>query len=123
MEGQHRQIRDVPVDKVRTVYPLAIVQEPSLGFWLAATLLVDAFGKRAEDTLWKLDVEVRPVVFMTVEELESIVEYVKAGDFTLAEFLRDKLGSDREQIICRPVPGPCFPSLPGAQAAQKRIYG
>jgi hypothetical protein len=25
----------VPVDKVRKVYPLAIVQEPILGFWLA----------------------------------------------------------------------------------------
>jgi hypothetical protein len=99
LEGQHRQIRDVPVDKVRKVYPLAIVQEPSLGFWLAAKLLVDAFVKRAEGTLWKLGVEVRPVVFMTVEELESMVEYVKAGDFTLAEFLREKLGSDREHKL------------------------
>jgi len=96
LEGQHRQIRDVPVDKVRKVYPLAIVQEPTLGFWLAAKLLVEPFVKRVEDKLWKLDVDVRPVVFMTVEELEAIVEYVKAGDFTLAEFLREKLGTDRD---------------------------
>jgi len=96
LEGQHRQIRDLPVDKVRKVYPVAIVQEPILGFWLAAKLLVEPFVKRAEETLWKLDVEIRPVVFMTVEELEGIVEYLRAGDFTLAEFLREKLGSDRE---------------------------
>jgi len=96
LEGQHRQIRDVPVDKVRKVYPLAIVQEPILGFWLAAKLLVEPFVKRVEATLWKLDVEIRPVVFMTVEELEGIVEYVKSGDFTLAEFLREKLGTDRD---------------------------
>lgn len=96
LEGQDRQIRDVPVDKVRKVYPLAIVQEPILGFWLAAKLLVEPFVKRVEGTLWKLNVEVRPVVFMTVEELEGIAEYIKAGDFTLAEFLREKLWADRD---------------------------
>ena len=96
LEGQHRLIRDVPVDRVRKVYPLAIVQEPVLGFWLAAKLLVEPFVRRAEATMWKLDVQVRPVVFMTVEELERIVEYIKAGDFTLVEFLREKLGFDRE---------------------------
>jgi hypothetical protein len=96
LEGQHRQIRDVPVETVRKVYALAIVQEPILGFWLAAKLLVEPFVQRVEGTLWKLDVEIRPVVFMTVEELERIVEYVKAGEFTLAEFLREKLGTDRD---------------------------
>ena len=35
----------------------------------------------------------------SLEELESIVEYVKAGDFTLAEFLREKLDSDREHKL------------------------
>jgi hypothetical protein len=40
-----------------------------LGFWLPAKLLVDSFVKRVEGTLWKRGVEVRPVVFMTVEEL------------------------------------------------------
>lgn len=99
LEGQHRQIRDVPVDKVRKVYPLAIVHEPILGFWLAAKLLVEPFVKGVEGTLWKLDVEVRPVVFMTVEELESIAEYIRAGDFTLAEFLREKLGTDRDHMM------------------------
>lgn len=99
LEGQQRQIRGVAVDSVRKVYPLAIVQEPILGFWLAAKLLVEPFLRRAERTLWKLDVEVRPIVFMTIEELEGIVEYVKAGDFTLAEFLREKLGSDREHKL------------------------
>ena len=84
------------VDRVRKVYPLAIVQEPILGFWLAAKLLVEPFVKRVEGTLWKLDVEVRPVVFMTVEELEGIVEYNNTGDFTLAHFLREKLGTYRD---------------------------
>ncbi len=84
------------MDKVRKVYPLAIVQEPILGFWLAAKLLVEPFVKRVDATMWKLDVEVRPVMFMTVEELEGITEYIKAGDFTLAEFLREKLGTDRD---------------------------
>lgn len=96
VEGEHREIRDVPVDKVRKVYPVAIVQEPLLGFWLAAKLLVEPFVARVQATLWRLDVEVRPVVFMTVEELEGLVEYVRAGDFTLAEFLREKLGTDRD---------------------------
>jgi len=96
LKEPRRKIRDMPLDKVRKVYPLAIVQEPILGFWLAARLLVEPFVKRAEAILWKLDVEIRPVVFMTVEELEGIVEYIKAGDFTLAEFLREKIGTDRE---------------------------
>jgi hypothetical protein len=96
LEGEHRQIGGVTVAKVRKVYPLAIVQEPILGFWLAAKLLVEPFVKRVEGTLWRLDLEVRPVVFMTVEELEGIVEYIKAGNFTLAEFLREKLGTDRD---------------------------
>jgi hypothetical protein len=99
LEGQHRQIRDVPLDKVRKVYPLAIVQEPILGFWLVAKLLIESFAKRAEATLWRLDVEVRPVVFMTVEEVESIAEYIRAGDFTLAELLREKLGTDRDHMM------------------------
>ena len=112
------------MDNVRKVYPLAIVQEPILGFWLAAKLLVDPFVKRVEGTLWKLDVEIRHVVFMTVEELEGIVEYVKAGDFTLAEFLREKLGTDRDhkmsvdQFLHR-----VFRPPPKARAASERVCG
>lgn len=99
LEGEHRQIENMPVETIRKVYPLAIVQEPILGFWLAAKLLVEPFLKRVEDTPWKLDVEIRPMVFMTVEELEGITAYIRAGDFTLAEFLREKLGSDRDHMM------------------------
>jgi hypothetical protein len=96
LDSHHRQVRGLELSKVRKVYPLAIVQEPMLGFWLAAKLLIEPFVKRVEATLWKLDVEIRPVAFMTVEELEGIAEYMKAGDFTLIEFLRDKHGMDRD---------------------------
>ena len=63
---------------------------------MAAKLLVEPFVARVQATLWRLDVEVRSVVFMTIEELEGLVEYVRAGDFTLVEFLREKLGTDRD---------------------------
>lgn len=91
-----REVRDLPVNGALKVYPLVIVQEPVLGFWLAAKLLVEPFAKRAEGVLWKLDVDIRPIVFMTIEELEGITEYIRAGDFTLAELLRAKLGTDRD---------------------------
>lgn len=94
--SDRRQIPDLPMAQVRKVYPLAIVQEPALGFWLVAKLLVEPFMQRVDGTIWRLDVEIRPMVFMTVEELEEITEYIRAGDFTLAEFLREKLGMDRE---------------------------
>ena len=92
-------MRGVDIGSVKTVYPLAIVQEPLLGFWLAAKLLVEEFVSRAERVLWKLDLKVRPVVFMTIEELETIAPYINAKDFTLAEFLREKLGTDREHKL------------------------
>lgn len=85
------------LDGVRQVYPVAIVQEPLLGFWLAAKLLIERFTRRVDAVLWRLDLEVRPVAFMTIEE--TVVEYVRVGDFNLAEFLREKLGSDREHKL------------------------
>ncbi|MCU1385579.1 MAG: hypothetical protein JWL71_4276 [Acidobacteria bacterium] len=96
---ERREIGDLATGDIRNVYPLAIVQEPLLGFWLAAKLLVDEFVMQTEHMLWKLDLKVRPVVFMTIEELETIAAYINAKDFTLAEFLREKLGTDREHKL------------------------
>jgi hypothetical protein len=99
INGERRDMRGFDIGSVKTVYPLAIVQEPLLGFWLAAKLLVEDFVSRAERVLWKLDLKVRPVVLMTIEELETIAAYINANDFTLAEFLREKLGTDREHKL------------------------
>jgi hypothetical protein len=99
INGERREIRGVPTDGIRTVYPLAIVQEPLLGFWLAAKLLVDDFVTQVDQVRWKLDLKVRPVVFMTIEELETIAAYINARDFTMVEFLREKLGTDREHKL------------------------
>ncbi len=42
---------------------------------------------------------VRPAVFMTIEELENVAEHIRAGDFGIAECLREKLGTDRDHPI------------------------
>jgi len=36
---------------------------------------------------------------MTIEELEMVAPYINAKDFTLVEFLREKLGTDREHNL------------------------
>lgn len=99
LDSEQREIKDTPLTDIRKVYPLALVEEPMLGFWLAAKLLVEPFVKRVESTLWRLDLEIRPLVFMTVDELEGLVEYIKAGDFGLNELLREKLGTDRDHLM------------------------
>ncbi len=99
LNGEHRVIRDLAVVGIRKVYPVAIVQEPTLGFWLAARLMVDAFVEQAERIHWKPEVEIRPVVFMTIQELEVVTAHLRAREFTLAEFLREKLDIDKRHNL------------------------
>ena len=96
--GERRTLRGLSVDAIRKVYPVAIVQEPILGFWLAAKLLVEPFVRQVATMAWRLDVEIRPVVFMTIEELETIAAHINAREFTLVELLREKLGTDRDHM-------------------------
>jgi len=60
IKAERRKMRGIEIGSVRNVYPLAIVQEPLLGFWLAAKLLFEEFVSRAARILWKLDVRVAP---------------------------------------------------------------
>jgi hypothetical protein len=48
-------------------------------------------AERVAASTWEARVDIRPAMSMTIEELMSIAEYIRAGDFTLSEFLREKL--------------------------------
>ena len=56
--------------------------------------MVDLFLTKARTLNWSPQMHVRPVVFMTIEELETIAEYLHVREFTLAEFLDAKLTDD-----------------------------
>jgi len=89
----NRKIRNLDLGHVRVVYPLVIVQEPMLEFWLTAKLMVDLFVTTARQVAWS-SVRVHPVVFITIDEFESLTEHLHRRDFSLSDFLGAKLATD-----------------------------
>jgi len=89
-----RRVPTIDLNNVEAVYPVVIVQEAMLGFWLAARLMVDLFVAKARTLDWSTRIQVRPIVFMTIEELETIAEHLHVGEFTLVDFLDAKLTND-----------------------------
>lgn len=84
----------VPVREVRCVWPVVVFLEPILGFGLASGLLVDRFVHRIRNLLAQVYTSVRPVVFLDIEDIETIAQNIREGDFTFVDCLRAKLGHD-----------------------------
>ena len=82
------------VREFRCVWPLVVFLEPILGFGLASGLLVERFVHRIRNLLLQEYTSVRPVVFLDIEDIETIVQNIREGDFTFVDCLRDKLSHD-----------------------------
>ncbi|MEK7994087.1 MAG: hypothetical protein AAB403_09815 [Planctomycetota bacterium] len=90
-----RRLPGIPVPEVRVVWPVVVVLEPILDFGLASRLMVERFHHRTRNLMPQSHTSVRPPVFLQIEDLEGIVEHVRAGDYRFSDVLREKLGFDR----------------------------
>ncbi|HWW83892.1 MAG TPA: hypothetical protein VNZ26_09845 [Vicinamibacterales bacterium] len=95
---RRRELPGLPVRELRCVWPVVVVLEPILGLGLASRLLVERFQHRLREFIPQQYTTVRPVVFLQVDDLETIAEHARAGDFSLVDCLREKLGTDPEHL-------------------------
>ena len=91
---RRREVSALPVRELRCVWPVVVFLEPILGFGLASGLLVDRFVHRIRNLLLQEYTSVRPVVFLDIEDIETIVQNIREGDFTFVDCLREKLSHD-----------------------------
>jgi hypothetical protein len=91
---RRQQISAFPVREFRCVWPVVVVLEPILGLGLASRLLVERFMHRIRNITWQAFTSVRPVVFLSIEDLEVIAQHVREHDFSFVDCLREKLGED-----------------------------
>ncbi len=75
------------------------VSGPILGFGLASGLLVNRFVHRIRNLLPQAYTSIRPVVFLGIEDIETIVQNIREGDFTFVDCLREKLGHDETNYL------------------------
>ena len=96
---RRREVSTLPVREVRCVWPVVVYLEPILGFGLASGLLVDRFVHRIRSLLLQAYTSIRPVVFLDIEDIETIVQNIREGDFTFVDCLREKLGHDETNYL------------------------
>src|SRR5262249_54859481 len=89
-----RKVRDVDLTDVRCVWPVVIALDPILDFELSSRVLAERFDRHIKKLVPRLDLTIRPVVFLQVEDLESLAPYVRDGDVSLLECLQQKLAED-----------------------------
>ena len=80
------KILDLEFPNTRVVYPILIVNELSMEFGLAHWILRGWFEKSMESKSIAPDIKVNSLMILTIEDLELIVPYLEAGDFTLLDF-------------------------------------
>jgi hypothetical protein len=92
--ARRRTVTTIPVTQVRSLIPVVITQEPLLRFGLVTKILADAFMTAVAEAEPLVDtVTVQRPVFVSIDELESLVPYLVAGDLTLVQALRVKTGN------------------------------
>lgn len=94
-----RTIQVVDLSEIRNVFPVLVTQEPILGFGLASKLLTDRFNHRVKNTVWRHSINVFPATILHVADLETMAPLIRAGKFTLGEYLREKRWDDREGLF------------------------
>lgn len=90
------RIRDLEFPNVVNVYPVVIVNEISLAFGLAHWRLKGWFEEEMKTKSVENSIFVKPLMVLTVEDLEMLSPYLEAEDFTLLEFIQ--FYSDLEYI-------------------------
>ena len=96
---RRREVSTLPVRQLRCVWPVVVFLEPILGFGLASGLLVDRFVHRIRKLLPQVYTSIRPVVFLDIEDIETIVQNIHEGDFTFVDCLREKLDHDQTNYL------------------------
>lgn len=89
-----RRLRNVGLDDVRCVWPVVVALDAVLDFELASRLLAERFERRIARVIPRLDLSIRPALFLQVEDLEMLAPHIRDSDFTLLECLQQKLAED-----------------------------
>ncbi len=89
-----RQVSSIPVNSIRTIWPVVVVLEPILDNGFASRLMIERFMHRTRHLIPQAYTNIRPPVFLQIEDLETIVQHIREGDYTFRDVLRAKLGFD-----------------------------
>ena len=83
---KRQKLRNLDFPNVNNIYPVLIVNELSLEFGLAHWRLRTWFEKELGERSILKSVKVHPLMVMTIEDLENLIPYLDAEDFTFLEF-------------------------------------
>jgi hypothetical protein len=73
--------------KAREVYPVLIVQETALEIPIAQILLEEAFNQSLDRSVVDDRVNVHPLTLLSIDDLQSVLPNIAAGDFSLRRIL------------------------------------
>jgi hypothetical protein len=82
----------------REILPIVVYQEPILEFGLVTRHFARELEAALEGVLFQLDMYVRPVIFLHIDDWHLIAQYVRDGDTSLVDALHAKLDVDRGHI-------------------------
>ena len=75
-----------------------VYQEPILEFGLVTRHFSRELEAALQGVLFTLDLHVRPVTFMHIDDWHLIAQYIRDGDTSLVDILHAKLDVDRGHI-------------------------
>jgi len=84
--------------RFREILPLVVYQEPILEFGLVTRHFSRELEAALQGVLFTLDLHVRPVTFMHIDDWHLIAQYIRDGDTSLVDILHAKLDVDRGHI-------------------------
>jgi hypothetical protein len=87
VDGAKRsKIRNLELLPVANVYPIIVLNELSMGLGLAHWRLRKWFKKEINTKTIDERISVKPLLVLTIEDLEMLIPYLEADDFTFLEF-------------------------------------
>lgn len=90
---QRKNIPGLDQERIQTVIPVVVTQEPVLRFGLVTKVLADAFVSRISTLSLRPDLIISRPVFLSIDELESLIGHLISGDITFTQALRVKIGT------------------------------
>lgn len=85
---KRRKIQGLNSENIKVVYPILILNELSLQFGLANWKLINWFNDEIKTKSIDKKISVKPILVLTVENLENIFLHIDEADFTLLEFVK-----------------------------------
>lgn len=83
---ERKRLKGLDFSTVVNIYPTLVVNELSLQFGLTHWRLRQWFEKEISERQIVESVKVHPLMIMTIEDLEGLIPYLEADDFTFLEF-------------------------------------